>query len=307
MKNKKNLTITIAICALNEASNIGPLLTSIMSQKQVGYTLEKILIISDGSTDDTVKIIRSFKSKLIEVKDYKKRIGKSRRLNEIYSTVKSDVVVQPDADVILTHNYVLRDIVRPFYESDKIGMTGGNAQPLPAKTFTEEAVNYTLKAYIPFRRTLRGGHNILSATGRLLAVRRELFEKIRVPADTIANDGFVYFCCKVNGFEYRYAHTAIVDFRSPQNLKDHINQNTRFLATPRWMKKYFPPTMVDAEYHIPSELIRSKMRKQLLKHPLHCTYIFFINKYCFVRSFILKNKINALWEIVYSTKRLTKN
>jgi glycosyltransferase involved in cell wall biosynthesis len=189
-------TVTIAICALNEAANIGPVLESIKNQKIVGFKLEKVLLISDGSTDDTVKIAKSLGVPKLVIKDYKKRLGKSTRLNEIYGKhgVTSDIVVQPDADVILAHPYVLRDVVKPFMEGKHVGMTGGNPYPLPAETFTEKAVNCTLEVYIPFRKILNKGNNILSATGRLLAVRREVFENIVVPRDTIANDGYVYFC-----------------------------------------------------------------------------------------------------------------
>ncbi len=303
--SKKLFTVTIAICALNEGANIGSLLTSILSQKEEGFILEKILLISDGSTDKTVKIAKTFKSPIIEIIDHKHRTGKSTRLNEIYTLVKSDLVVQPDADVIFGHDHVLRDIVSPFYESKEIGMTGGNALPLPAKTFLEKAVNYTLEVYIPFRKTLNGGNNILSATGRLLALRKEVFSKIEVPKDTIANDGFVYFCTMMQKYKYRYASNATVYFRSPQNLKDHISQNTRFAATHTWMKTYFPAEIVEKEYHIPQEELKRKMIEIFKKHPIPCLYIFLINKYCELKAFILKKKITALWQIVYSTKRLT--
>lgn len=303
MKNKLP-SVTIAICALNEGQNIGVLLKSIFNQKVEGYRLEKILIISDGSRDDTVKVAKSFKSPLLQVTDHRKRMGKSSRLNEIYASVKSDIVVQPDADVILAHPYVIRDLIEPFKVNAKIGMTGGSPAPLPAETFTEKAVNITLEVYMPFRKTLKGGHNILSATGRLLALRRSVFENIKVPKDTIANDGFVYFCTITQGYEYRYAPNAKVYFRSPQNLKDHISQNTRFSATPAWMKQFFPAQLVDSEYHIPSNQIYRQMLKQFLKHPIPSAYIFAVNKYCALRAFVLKKKINAIWEIVYSTKKL---
>ena len=67
MKNKKSsgdLTITIAICALNEEANIGKLLDSIMIQEEEGYKLEKILVISDGLTDRKVEIEKKFRQKI---------------------------------------------------------------------------------------------------------------------------------------------------------------------------------------------------------------------------------------------------
>lgn len=306
MKNKKlKPTITIAVCALNEEANIGQLLESIFKQKEEGYTLENILIISDGSTDKTVEITKSFGPK-VTVKDYKKRIGKSSRLNEIYTNVKSDIVVQPDADVILGHEYVIRDVVKPFIGNPQVGMTGGHPVPLPAETFLEKAVNCSLEVYIPFRKKLNGGNNILSATGRLLALRKEVFRNIKVPKDTIANDGYVYFCTATQGYEYQYAPTSLVYFRSPQTLKDHISQSTRFAATHAWMKQFFPAKLVDHEYYIPPKELYLEMLKQFFKHPILSSYIFLLNRYCSLRAKILKKRINAIWDIVYSTKTLKK-
>ncbi|MFA6005285.1 MAG: glycosyltransferase [Patescibacteria group bacterium] len=306
MTNVKHPTVTIAMCALNEEANIGQLLTSIFDQETDGFVLEKILLISDGSTDKTVEIARTFKSRLFEIKDYKERKGKSFRLNEIYTGVKSDIVVQPDADVILKSKHVIKDLIAPYATDKSIGMTGGNALPLPAETFVERAVNLTLAAYIPFKKTINNGNNILSATGRLLSLRREVFQNITVPQDTIANDGFVYFCTLTQGFKYRFVETAEVFFRSPQTLHDQISQNTRFSATHTWMKKYFPPEMVDHEYNIPASELSRAMLVQFIKHPVLGGYIFLINRYCRLRSWFLKKRINAIWEVVYSTKSLRK-
>lgn len=306
MKNKQlQPTVTIAVCALNEEANIGLLLESIFKQKEKEYILDDILIISDGSTDKTVEIAKSFGPK-VKVKDYKKRMGKSSRLNEIYTNVKSDIVVQPDADVILAHPYVIREIVKPFIGHKEVGMTGGHPLPLKAETFLEKAVNCSLEVYIPFREKINDGNNILSATGRLLALRKEVFKNITVPKDTIANDGFVYFCTITQGYLYRYALHATVYFRSPQTLKDHVSQSTRFAATHAWMKQFFPAELVDKEYHIPSIELNIAMLKQFIKHPILSSYIFLLNRYCALRAKILKKKINAIWDIVYSTKTLRK-
>lgn len=299
-------TVTVAVCVYNEESNIGDFLKSVVAQKEEGFILEKILIISDGSTDKTVKIARQVKSPKIEVKDYPQRIGKSSRLNEIYSSLKSDIVVQSDGDVIFANPRVIKNLIAPLVGDERVGMTGGHPLPLPAKTFTEKAVNCTLEVYIPLRKALKGGDNILSATGRAMALRRELAKKMQVPKDTIANDGFAYFSCLTFGYQYRYAENAKVFFRSPQNLDDHINQNTRFAATIAWMSKFFPPQLVKREYHIPAYLLYYHMAKQFIRHPILAGYIFLINRLCHVRAYFMKKKINALWDIVYTTKKLRK-
>src|SRR3989304_6639199 len=103
----KNFSVTVAISALNEAHNITAFLRSVLSQKEEGFVLEKILIISDGSTDQTAELARALNSDKIEVRKYGERIGKSSRLNEIYKDLRSDILVQSDADVVFSHPLVI--------------------------------------------------------------------------------------------------------------------------------------------------------------------------------------------------------
>ena len=60
---KKTLpTVTVALSAFNEETNIGNFIASVLKQKEENFVLEKILIISDGSTDKTAEIVKSFDS-----------------------------------------------------------------------------------------------------------------------------------------------------------------------------------------------------------------------------------------------------
>lgn len=295
-------TVTVAVCAYNEGPNIEYLLRSIISQETKECSLEQIFIISDGSTDDTVEKINRIQDDRIVLKEYKDRRGKSYRLNEIYREIKTDFLVQPDADVILASNDVVEEIVKPMIENENVGMTGGNSKAAKTETLIERAVNCTHDAYTGMRERIRNGNNIYTATGRLIASRREAYQNIKVPKDTISNDHFVYFSIITKGFEYRYAKNAVVNFRLPQTLKDHIKQETRFSSAEHFMKRYFPVDLVNREYAIPTaEFLRSTV-EQFIKHPLLTVIIFFINDYCKLLAFFAKYKTTALWDVVYTTK-----
>ncbi len=298
-------TATLAICALNEGPNISHLLQSILGQDISLFTLEQILIISDGSTDDTVEKIKKFNDPRIILKDYSERKGKSFRLNEIYGGVKSDFVIQPDADVILGDKKALDHLIEPMIKNTKIGMTGGNPHPMKPETYIEKAIYVTAEAYVYIRESIRGGNNIYTATGRLIALRKEVFADIHVPAETISNDHFVYFCTLKAGFSFAYAPGALVYFRLPQVLKDHVKQETRFSSAEYFMKRYFGDDIVNREYHIPLHMFLKAALMQFFKHPVYAIIIFFINLYCKIGAFIGRNHTNALWDVVTSTKHLT--
>jgi len=112
-------TVTVAISAFNEGKNIDTFLKSVLSQKEKKFKLEAIWVYNDGSRDNTVDIIKSFITKSTKIKlfDDKKRLGKSARLNQIYQSLKSDFLVQSDADTIWSHPLVLYTGPRKLYST----------------------------------------------------------------------------------------------------------------------------------------------------------------------------------------------
>lgn len=300
----KKPTVTVAVSAYNEERNIKAFLRSILAQKEDGFKLKKILIVSDGSSDNTVKYARELKSSKIVVKEFKDRIGKSSCLNQIYKSINTDILVQSDADVIFAHEFVVRDLIQPLIRNKKVGMCGGNPMPLKGKTFIEKAINCTSVAYSEFRKKVRGGNNVFSADGRLLGYKKELVKKIKIPGDMIANDMYTYFCCLYLGYQYRYVESAVVYFRSPQTLKDHIRQNTRFRAAPIRMKKYFPKKLVEQEIVIPRNVFVLSLIKQFIRHPVLSLSIYIINKYCKLKATLIERRLTARWDMADTTKSL---
>ncbi|KKR50860.1 MAG: hypothetical protein UT84_C0005G0006 [Candidatus Curtissbacteria bacterium GW2011_GWA1_40_16] len=297
-------TITVAVSAYNEQANIKAFLESVLSQHEIGFKLKKIIVISDGSTDDTEKIVKSFRKTNIKLIAHRKRAGKSERLNEIYTALDSDILVQSDCDVVFSHPKVIHDLIQPILKDKRIGMCGGNPKPLEAQTYLEKAVNYTCEAYGKFRSEVRGGDNLFSADGRLLAFRTSFIRFVRVPADMIANDAFAYFCCLYKGYKYKYVQSATVWYRSPQTVADQIRQNTRFLAAPIRLSKYFPRDLVERETKIPMRTYLLVMIKEFAKDPMLCLYIFLINKYCAFRARLLEGSFDSKWSMATTTKEL---
>lgn len=303
---KKIITVTFAVCAYNEEKNILHHLKSVLKQKEIGYKLNKILVVSDGSKDETVKLVRSLRSKRIEIWDDKKRIGKSSRLNDIYRSLKTDILVQSDADVILSSPNIIRHMIEPLIHNKNTMMTGGNPMPLNSETFTEEAINKTTQIYHKLRHIVRSGNNIFSVDGRILAYKSKFISKVIIPTTMIANDAFTYFTCITQGYDYVFASRAVVKYRSPQTLKDQIRQNTRFVSAPARFKRYFSKDLVNQEYFVEPKLLWSLRFNEFIKYPVHCLYIFTINLYCKLRSKFLEPTLNARWSMAETSKELEK-
>lgn len=295
--------ITIAICAFNEEENILLVLRSLLMQKQQGFLIKDIWVVSDGSTDKTEQIVKSFKSKKITLLAKSKRLGKSYRLNEIYQKLQSDILVQIDADVVLTHENVLSSLVKPLHKGTSIHLTGGQTKPLDPSTFTEKAVYLTTSMYKNLGIQKNHGNNIYSVSGKILALTNTLAKQIVIPQAS-ANDAFVYFSCLKNGYSYRYVSDATVLYRLPQTLRDHTRQNIRYTKATKVMKEFFPEELIRNEYFLSAKSILLAMFQNIFMHPILGTYIFLVNSYCRIKAYLFAKDHTSIWTIAVSTKRL---
>lgn len=299
-------TITVAVSAYNEEDNIQSFLRSILAQKESGYILKQIWVHSDGSTDNTVIRAEELKSKKIKVWAHKTRKGKSTWLNKIYRELNTDILVQSDADVVFAHKNVIRDLIKPFLKNKKIMMTAGNEAPYKVDSFFEKALDSTFQAYTNLRLSINNGSNVYSAIGEILAYKKEFAKQMNIPSNTIANDIYTYFVCKSKGYDFKFVKTALIHFKYPQNINDHIRQNTRFAAGPIRMEKLFDSELVKKEYYVNPIKFWLILLKQFLKDPISGVYIFFINLYCKYKAKKAEAKLTAVWPMAFTTKNLSQ-
>jgi len=114
MNKIKQTAITIGIPALNEEFNIGALLDSLLKQKQEGFCIKKIIISSDGSTDNTVSIVNSYKDRRVKVIDNKVRKGVAVRQNQLIDHANTDILVLLDADITVADPKFLKKLIAPI-------------------------------------------------------------------------------------------------------------------------------------------------------------------------------------------------
>ena len=298
--------VTVALSALNEGANIERLLNSVLMQIEEGFILDKIVVASDGSTDNTVEIASSLDPEKILVNNYKERKGQAIRMNEIYNNLDTDILVQTDADICFETKYVIRDLVKELVSDNQVMMCAGHAEPTQGKTFTERAVRCTFDAYADFKTTLKDGHNIFSVHGCILAFRRSFVEKMRLMESGIGNDLQCYLLCVKEGYKYRYVPSALVSFRLPTSIKDHIKQNTRQHEVRRRLHNEFDEALINKEMLVPKFLFIKSTLKQALKNPIMATYIFMLNKFCYLNSKFFGKNISGEWQIADSTKTISE-
>jgi glycosyltransferase involved in cell wall biosynthesis len=109
--------IAAIIPAYNEEKNIGPVLSVVKQVKE----LTDILVVSDGSTDRTADIARSFGLRTIEL-PY--NMGKSYAMKIGLENTSAPFVLFLDADLIGVKPYHIKNLIMPVYQ-DAADMTLG--------------------------------------------------------------------------------------------------------------------------------------------------------------------------------------
>lgn len=105
--------ITMLVAAYNEAASIEDTLVSINKQKYPGKL--QVIVINDGSQDETAEIVRKAESRFpwLTLLDLKQNAGKAHALNEGLKLAEHDLVITVDADSYL-HRIALINIVERY-------------------------------------------------------------------------------------------------------------------------------------------------------------------------------------------------
>jgi cellulose synthase/poly-beta-1,6-N-acetylglucosamine synthase-like glycosyltransferase len=213
MKNK--LSISICIPSYNEGKNIKKILNALCCQKTDKVTINKIVVVSSGSTDDTNEIVQRYCKNYPNVVliNEIERNGKASAINEFLNVVDDEVVVIESADTIPENN-TIEKLCEPFINDKKIGMTGG--APIPVND-PNTFLGYIIHVWWWF-------HRHIPRFGEIIAYRNIL----KSISPTTAVDE-AYIQAKLVQLKYRIIHIeeAVVHNKGPETIGDLIKQRRR--------------------------------------------------------------------------------
>ncbi len=299
MKNRK-LTVTIGIPAFNEENNIGNLIGSILSGDQAGYKLEKIIVVSDGGSDNTVNIVKSILDKRVFVIEGNRRIGKPGRINQIFDKAQSDIVVILDADIKINSKLFIWNLIKPMVLDNIVQLTSGKSIPLQPITIAEKIAYSGIELWNEARNSTPKA-SLYHCEGTNRAFRRELYKKIIFPMAS-ADDVYPFLYCMENNFKFSVPEDAKVYYRLPTTISDYIKQITRALRSENIQAQNFNKDVVKKYYTITFKIKIKTLLKRLLKDPFWTIAYVIILAIPKILNFIDESQDNGIWEIVLSTK-----
>ena len=217
-------SISIVLAARNEEAHLARRLGELLDLAKTHAGPAEIVIVSDGSTDGTAAIARSFQGP-IRVLELPASAGKAAALTAGCQSCQSEVLVFADARQRWAPDALVR-LVENFAEAE-IGAVSGELI-----LESEPGVMAGVGLYWRMEKWLRKKESAVYAqvgvTGAISAVRRTLFRPI--PPGTLLDD--VYWPLQVAMQGYRVVHDerARAFDRLPDNPRDEFRRKVRTLA-----------------------------------------------------------------------------
>lgn len=292
----KTLTVSICIPAYNEEKNIEPLLKNLLVQKTHHVKINKIIVVSSASTDNTDSIVLGYakQNPKIQLLVQKKREGKAAAINAFLKEVDDEVVVIQSADTIPDDD-TIENLCVPFLQNPKIGMTGGAPFPVnDPNTF----LGYIIHSWWWF-------HRNIPRFGEIIAYRNVLE---RISATTAVDEAFIQAKIVQLGYSVVHIDSAIVHNKGPEHVRDLIKQRRRvFNGHARLHQR--ENIKID-------NMTKSSLKILLFKYKLKnlkelCWFIggICIEMYARILGYYdmkYKNKNPFIWDIARSTKQVMK-
>lgn len=223
-----NPLISIIVPGKNEGKHIFKLVSSLKEQTYKNYEL---IIVDDGSDDDTEQICKSLKkNNLIDVFIRNEvRGGKASGANTALRVAKGDFVIHLDADSSLDRD-AIEQIITPFYENPEVGAVGGNVMVRNYKeTLATTLQSYEYNDAISIGRMVAsylGVYRIIS--GAFGAFRRDALEQVQGWDIGPGLDGDITVKMRKVGYKVVFEDRAVCQTNVPNSFKKLTKQRLRW-------------------------------------------------------------------------------
>lgn len=299
------MKFSILICAYNEEKNIGSLLSSILNEllknESILCNLDKIVVVSDGSTDKTDEIVEKIarNNEKVFLITNEIRLGKALSFNKGKKAINSDYLISIDADVLLgpevfSNVFLTIDLKNP----DMITI---HAKPKKGGDFNLSSLA-SMGTYCIMKNIIEisDKNSIFGARGVFVVLSKNFYEKFEL-VDAPGTDMFMFLLCMEGKYRYEHIRSSIIYYSSPKSFSDFLKQNHRASAAKNFYAKKFD--LIDI-YKI-SFLDKVKIFiKSFFEHPF-CVFVWLCFYFAALIVGIFSNKndvISGKWSTVNSTK-----
>ena len=223
-------TVTIAVPAHNEAVVIAKTVTSLQALRHPeGRGSIEILVIDDGSTDDTATLAKQAAAGDPAVRVISQTASKKAgALNSAFSEAGGEIVVVIDADTVVDAGLV--EAMLPHFDNPRVGAVAGNVKVGNQKTLFGklQALEYVVSLNLD-RRAQAAADVMAVVPGAAGAFRRSaVLSAGGYSTDTLVEDADLTVTLLSAGWSIRYEPRAIAHTEAPETMRDVIRQRRRW-------------------------------------------------------------------------------
>lgn len=234
LENKKNITrgytkkfpkVSIIVPAYNEEENLFKTISSLLRMDYPKDKLE-IIVVDDGSTDNTYKIAKQFISEGVKVYT-KKNGGKGTALNHGLKKVTGDFIGCLDAD-----SFVAKDSLKKmlaYFDNPKVMAVTPSLKVYKPKNFLQriQMIEYLIGIFLRKIFALLGSIHV--TPGPFSIYRKEFFDKYGgYDEDNLTEDIEIALRIQSKGYNIENSVDAPVYTVAPYNLKGLFRQRIRW-------------------------------------------------------------------------------
>jgi cellulose synthase/poly-beta-1,6-N-acetylglucosamine synthase-like glycosyltransferase len=223
-------TVTVVVPCLNEQNTIAGTAQSLLD---LDYPKDKIkiILVDDGSTDDTWKIMQGFKNEPnVELIHHEKNgggkhvplnAGLARADGEFFACLDADSYVKPDT---------LTRLLSYFEEHPQCMAVAPSVVTIEPNKFVERAQNaeYMISVYLKKMAGFMGGIHVLP--GPFSLFRKRVFEEIGAYSHGHGTEDMeIAFRMQKNHYSIDHCPDAVVYTKTPDTIKKLYKQRTRWV------------------------------------------------------------------------------
>ena len=304
MSRRKLPTITIGVPAYNEEKNIRPLIVSLLNQEIVSFRLEKLLVVSDGSTDNTVYQVKKIRNRKIELIANPKRQGLPNLENQIFRTVTSDILIVIQADINITDRRLVNKLASEIINGHHL--VSCDIRELPGRSYLSRILAYGMCIKRSAYNSYHDGDNFFTCHGLARAYARDFYSGIQIPSFP-GEDFYTYLYCKFHGFRYRFVSDTAVYYRVPETLSEHLLQSARFFTARQLLSEKFSGLDISSFIRIPVLPLLLANVVYFFRQPISFISYWSVVAYTLLATPKLSASLStSKWQIALSSKYLNQ-
>lgn len=216
--------VSLLIAAYNEEDSIAE---KIKNSLELDYPKDKleIVVVSDGSTDRTDEIVKSYESQGIRLFRVEGRVGKTEARNQAVLAMTREIIVFSDATAVYEKD-VIKKLVRNFADST-VGMVSGN---LTYFSSNQSSMGLATKLYWNYEKTIKKAqsklYTLTGAVGCINAFRRKLYH---VLPPNIIEDFTEPLMIVAQDYRIAYEEEAVSYERTTQKPSQEFHMRVRVI------------------------------------------------------------------------------